>query len=155
MASSSRLKPGEKGKIRVSVNVQGKSGVVFKSIRVYTNDPNINVTSLTVTMIVKDKLHIKKHEAKAIFFGECKNCHVDRGTGKTGIELFISDCIMCHESGKSAMSIKEMQNKPKEYLIRSIEDGVIKTSMPGWHIKNNGPLTAEEIRSLVSAIKQN
>jgi hypothetical protein len=39
MASSSQIKPGEKGSITVSVNVQHYSGAVAKEISVYSNDP--------------------------------------------------------------------------------------------------------------------
>ncbi len=39
MASSSRIKPGEKGLITAAVNVQHYSGVVSKEILIYSNDP--------------------------------------------------------------------------------------------------------------------
>ncbi|OGW28163.1 MAG: hypothetical protein A2X59_13235 [Nitrospirae bacterium GWC2_42_7] len=155
MASSSHLKPGEKGKISVSVNNNGKSGNISKTIQIYTNNPKKPVTTISVAMRVKDRFHINKSEAKEIFNGECKSCHTDRGIGKKGLELFMADCIMCHERGKSAIPITEMQSKPKEYLIKSTADGVTNTSMPGWHLKNNGPLSDEEIESLVHIIKRN
>ena len=155
MASSSRLKPGEKGKITVSVDTKGKLGITTKSIQVFTNDPKKPVTYISLTMKIKDRLHNKTFAAKEIFRGECKSCHIERGRGKKGDELFRADCIMCHETGRSAVPISTMNQKPREYLIRAIRDGVANTSMPGWDIKNSGPLSQEEIDSLVSLIKPN
>lgn len=54
MASSGRLKPQERGKISVSVDVRGKSGNLTKTVQVYTNDPNKAVTTLSVKMFVKN-----------------------------------------------------------------------------------------------------
>ena len=39
MASSSQIKPGEKGRITATVNVQNYNGNVVKDIAVYSNDP--------------------------------------------------------------------------------------------------------------------
>jgi hypothetical protein len=58
MASSGRLKPGEKGKVSVSVNTRGKTGRLNKTVRVYSNDPKQPVTTLSVMMSVKNP-HLK------------------------------------------------------------------------------------------------
>jgi Protein of unknown function (DUF1573) len=58
MASSGRLKPQEKGRINVSVNTKGKSGMLSKAVQVYSNDPNQPVTTLSVVMAVKNP-HLK------------------------------------------------------------------------------------------------
>lgn len=154
MASSSHLKPGEKGKINVYVSTNVKTGDFSKTIQIFTNTPKNPVTIISVVLKVKDQLHIKKSEAKAIFTEQCKSCHVDRGEGKKGLELFMADCIMCHERGKNAMSITEMKKQPNEYLFKSTADGVVNTSMPGWHQKNEGPLSDDDIESLVNIIKR-
>jgi hypothetical protein len=39
MASSSQIKPGEKGSITATVNIQQYNGKVVKEISVYSNDP--------------------------------------------------------------------------------------------------------------------
>jgi hypothetical protein len=53
MASSSRLEPGEKGKISVSVNVAGRIGPMSKTVQVSSNDPKKPLAILTVRMNVK------------------------------------------------------------------------------------------------------
>ena len=154
MASSSRLGPQEKGKISVNINVKGKYGNIQKTIQVKTNDPANPVTVLSLTMQVRDRIHLSKFKAKEIFTGQCRGCHVERGNKKKGLELFRADCIMCHDSGKSASSILEMSKRSKEYLINAIRNGVEGSSMPGWSVKNSGPLGEEEIGSLVDLISK-
>ncbi len=39
MASSSHLKPGEKGKLTAKVDTNHRAGVIVKHVEVYTNDP--------------------------------------------------------------------------------------------------------------------
>jgi hypothetical protein len=153
MASSSRLKPGEKGDIDATVDITGKRGKIAKTIKVYTNDPATPVTVLSLKMDVIDTIHIGAFEAREIFSEKCKGCHVDRGRGKKGIALFIADCMMCHKQGKSASSSVKMGRKPKAYIRDAIRNGVAQTTMPGFFTKNGGPLTEEEIESLVNVIK--
>jgi hypothetical protein len=153
MASSSRLKPGEKGEIRVSVDVRGKQGYISKTINVYTNDPKEPVSTLTVKMYLKDRVHMDTYKATELFGEKCRECHVDKGRGMRGWDLFKADCFMCHNAGKNA-SLTEMSRKPEEYLIRIIRKGVDNTVMPGWEKRSGGPLDEDDIRSLIDLIKQ-
>lgn len=50
MASSGRLKPGEKGKLRMTVDIKGKTGPMVKTAHVYSNDPKIPDAVLTISM---------------------------------------------------------------------------------------------------------
>jgi hypothetical protein len=40
MASSSHLKPGEKGSLTASVDTRNRAGTTVKSVEVFTNDPD-------------------------------------------------------------------------------------------------------------------
>jgi hypothetical protein len=53
VASSSRLKPGEKGKIDAKIAISGKKGYISKSIRIFSNDPKKPVVSLTLKAEIK------------------------------------------------------------------------------------------------------
>jgi len=53
VASSGHLKPGEKGRISVSVDVRRKSGGLTKTVQVFTNDPKKAITTLSVRMFIK------------------------------------------------------------------------------------------------------
>jgi len=152
VASSSHLKPGERGKIQVTVDIRGKSGYISKTIQVYANDPKNPVTRLAVQMYIKDRVHLNHYKAKEIFSESCRDCHIDQGKGKKGRDLFMADCFMCHNAGRNT-SLTEMSKKPRAYLLRIIREGVDNTVMPGWGAKAGGPLDDAEIKSLINVIK--
>lgn len=152
VASSSRLKPGERGKIHVLVDIRGKSGYISKTIQVYANDPKNPVTKLAVRMYIKDRVHLNQYKATEIFSEKCRDCHIDQGKGKTGWDLFKADCFMCHNAGKN-VSLTGMSKKSREYLLRIIREGVENTVMPGWGTKAGGLLDDAEIKSLIDLIK--
>jgi hypothetical protein len=60
MASSSRLQPGEKGKITVTVDIRGRAGRVLKTVRVYANDPNKPVTTLSIRVHITDPMQMNQ-----------------------------------------------------------------------------------------------
>lgn len=153
MASSDRLKPGEKGKINVSVDIRGRLGKITKTITVYTNDPVKQATTLYIRMNIKDRAHLDRYAAGEIFGGKCRGCHVDQGKGKTGWDLFKADCFMCHNAGTNA-SLTAMSKKPREYLSKAIREGVDNTVMPGWYETNSGPLDEGDIESLLDLISR-
>lgn len=39
MASSSHLKPGDRGTITAKIDIRNRIGTIFKTVEVYTNDP--------------------------------------------------------------------------------------------------------------------
>ena len=151
MASSDRLRPGEKGKINVSVDVRGRLGKITKTITVYTNDPVKPAATLSVRMNIKDRAHLDRYAAGEIFGEKCRGCHVDQGKGKTGWDLFKADCFMCHNAGTNA-SLTEMSKKPREHLRKAIRGGVANTLMPGWHVESGGPFEDADIESLIELI---
>lgn len=153
MASSSRLKPGERGKIKISVDIRGKLGTIYKTVQVQTNDPGTPQATLGVRMVIKDRTHMKTYSASEIFSGTCRSCHVLQGKGKQGFDLFVADCVMCHASDKIASSLRDMQQKSGESIERAIREGVARTSMPGWDLRHGGPLREEEIGSLVDYLR--
>ena len=53
MASSARVKPGEKGAITVSVDTTARSGRLYKAVEVFSNDPARPKLTLTLTAIVE------------------------------------------------------------------------------------------------------
>jgi len=53
MASSSRLGPGEKGKITAKINIKDRAGSISKSVQVFSNDPKKHIVSLFLKAIIK------------------------------------------------------------------------------------------------------
>jgi len=137
----------------VTVDIRGKTGIISKTVRVYANDPAKPVTTLSVRMSIKDRVHLSQYKATDIFGEKCRSCHLDEGKGKKGFDLFRADCFMCHNAGKNT-SLTTMSKKPRDYLLRVIRQGIEGTVMPGWDMKGGGPLDEEEIKSLIDLITQ-
>jgi hypothetical protein len=53
VASSSRLKPGEEGKIGATVDIKGKIGFITKTVKVFTNDPKKPMVILVLKALIK------------------------------------------------------------------------------------------------------
>jgi hypothetical protein len=53
MASSSRLRPGEKGKITAKINIKDRAGSISKSVQVFSNDPKKHIVSLFLKALIK------------------------------------------------------------------------------------------------------
>jgi hypothetical protein len=54
MAGSSRLKPGEKGRIAVKVNTAGRKGSIVESVEVTSNDSLRPQVTLTIKAFVTE-----------------------------------------------------------------------------------------------------
>jgi hypothetical protein len=53
MVSSDHIKPGDKGKITAKIDIQGRKGVLSKSIRVFSNDPRNPTVTLALKATIK------------------------------------------------------------------------------------------------------
>jgi len=113
-----------------------------------------------------------------IFSGECATCHRDNGIGKMERELFDVDCAMCHGAPRfhvdaasemassgdksTAKSAAPSHDKPGPLLtnkslallgVSSIRDiianGKQGTTMPAFGQSKGGPLSDEQLESLV------
>ncbi len=54
MASSSQIKPNEKGTITVKVNTADRKGLIVENAEVMTNDPRHPLVTLTIRAYVSD-----------------------------------------------------------------------------------------------------
>lgn len=160
---TTRLNPGESTKLNISLDTSIKLGEVTKTIDVYSNDPVNPKTELLLKAVVKLP---KGQEGMAgsfevsdplvLFKGECKTCHVDRGVGKTGQQLFIADCGMCHgpdgQGGVSPPLIELDYSEPavRDYVRKIIANGSPNSpTMPPYSKAKGGPLSESQIDSLV------
>lgn len=153
MVSSDHLIPGEQGEIKVVVHTKGRKGKLSKNIFVFSNDPQTSSVTLTLSMNVKDPNHTRDYPAEAIFDKPCSGCHVDRGKGKTGAELFNAVCLICHKNGSRRSNFSKFKNMDESELRSVIFSGVTKTKMPGFSWKESGFLTDSEIDSIIKYIK--
>ncbi len=66
MASSGRLKPGEKGKLTAKIDTHNRSGLTTKSVEVFTNDPERPKVVLMLKADIEGQEHPKASQQKAV-----------------------------------------------------------------------------------------
>ena len=140
------------GHITAKTDISGKKGLFKKRITVFSNDSR---NPRVILSIAANVIH-RGTGGKTIFDPECSSCHVEPGKGKLGTELYEAICAYCHgcgENGKSALGLLKMGVKEKRYIERAIADGIPRSPMPGFSRKCGGPLSKEEITSLVEYIR--
>lgn len=165
---------GDADTLKAQLDTEDKFGIIRKEILVKTNDkanPEIQLVIEANVIEHPDKVIMAEMRAKAgksasIFEGECRTCHVDRGVDKFGKELYAASCQMCHgpagiEDGKqhpgTIFSTQWLTAMPAEILKERIAEGTPdpkkKGMMPGFQTEFGGPLTKDQVSSLVAYMK--
>ena len=158
--SSKSIEPGKNASLTVKIEPDAKEGPIEKTITIATNDPNRPLAVLKVRAEIQRDLHQMSSLAKekSIFSQECRSCHVDKGAGKKGNELYQADCAMCHGSLEERDHVRAL-NGPRlaedfDELRAMIARGNRRGTMPGFAKAADGPLTEAEIDSLVDLFKR-
>lgn len=153
-ASTGPYHPGESGFIDVTYDSRAKIGFVYKEVNVYSNDPN-SPANLSIQGVVLLEQHPTKSVGDVLFKDSCAECHSIPGKDKTGKKLYDSVCALCHDfpqsAGKPALSgdRTQLSRLSRRELKKIITKGVSKTSMPAFGEKFEGPLTKEQIQSVI------
>ncbi len=139
---------------------RAKEGLVEKAVTVATNDPTGPLQTIKVRAEVQPDLHQMSamDMSKSIFSKECQSCHVDKGAGKMGMELYQADCAMCHGSldvadHKHALNGPVLAKDLGE-LRKTIALGNGRDTMPGFSAAAGGPLSEPQIDSLVDLFRK-
>jgi mono/diheme cytochrome c family protein len=89
-----------------------------------------------------------------VFKGDCASCHVHRGEGKYGQELYQADCAICHESEHRATMVPDLHalKTPTnfEFWRTWITHGKPGSLMPAFSTVDGGPLSDMQIASLAN-----
>lgn len=156
MVDKKILGPGDSANLKVTFNPQGKSkGKVDKTVWITTNAGKDSVTiSAEITMLHKGEMMTVTN----IFEGDCRKCHVDKGVGKFGRELYNASCLMCHSPSPNSHAphlgrMKAEQAADTTYY-RFIAHGKHGTNMPAYAQSRGGPLTEKQIQSLVTLLTE-
>lgn len=156
------LKPDETTELAIMIDTAMKQGDVTKKVQISSNDPRHPITAVTLKMHVKNRHSASGGTGIAkIFTSEkCTSCHVDKGVGLAGKELYEADCAMCHgKDAKGAVGgalvYGDYNNETYAKHIKKVICYGSKThqSMPGFLDKAGGPLLEEQIDSLVAYLK--
>lgn len=161
-----KIEPGTGGEIPVTMNVAGKTGLIQKNVTVNTDHgPKILTVKVNVTppnaaapavagpMNRSLNQELAKADRQAIFKGDCASCHVEKGRGRLGKDLYAASCGICHDAEHRADMVPDLRNLKHDtnadYWKTWISLGKPGTLMPGFSQSEGGPLTQLEINSLV------
>ncbi len=162
--SSETIPPKGEIEVKVEVNTLGKKGLFFKKIDFFymaDNMPYMTRAVIKFTLAPPLPGHEKKDgkQLQATIFGDkCKSCHAESGKGKKGAPLYVAVCSQCHgkmAQGKTACPLGDLSYR-KEYTLQEIKEriskGDIEKGMPAFAKKEGGPLSVEQIDSIVHYI---
>jgi cytochrome c5 len=152
------LAAGAKGSFSAVVDFQGKAGRLLKTLHV---DSAAGGQMLTMMIDIPETEESRRArnqqmafmDRQAVFRGACASCHVAPTVGKTGAELFQAACGICHQASHRASMVPDLtivrEPRDAEFWRRWIAEGKDRTLMPAFARERGGPLTAEQIASLV------
>jgi len=158
-----KIASGGTGQIPVNMNVQGKSGMVMKTVTVHTDKgqkplmvkatiPQPEAQPMTALDRERNQL-LAKADRQAIFKGDCVSCHVQPVIGKVGKELYTTACGICHEAEHRATMVPDLHNLPNDtdadYWKLMVTMGKPNTLMAAFAQSQGGPLSDMQISSLV------
>jgi mono/diheme cytochrome c family protein len=157
------LEPHKDGKIEVTVNLAGKSGTIFKTVTVVsTNAPK----TLTVKVNIPENPEMARSrnqqaalaDRQAVFRGDCARCHVEPAKDKTGQQLYVVACGICHDAEPRATSVPNLHAlnhwTDSNYWKAWITTGKAGTMMPGFSVTQGGPLSDEQIASVAQYLSE-
>lgn len=158
------ISPGTNAQIKVSVNLAGKNGMIFKTVNVSTDRGSktltlkINILPAPVpTMTDADRIRaqaLAKVDRQAVFKNDCAACHVKPGEGKYGKALFDAVCSICHESPNRASMVPDIHALKiptnEDFWRTWITHGKPGSLMPAFSTAEGGPLNDMQIASLAA-----
>lgn len=167
--SKTVIAPGDFARIDVELDTSIKLGQIRKQLTVKSNDPKRPSLPLFLVGEVMPKkmeghaqITLAPEDKLVLFKGECATCHVQAGKGKTGKALFQADCAMCHgmngQGNHNAGPTLLGGNYEDEAYVAGVRKIIAEGSpntpqMPPFSKKFGGPLTDDEIDSLVSFLQ--
>lgn len=154
------IPPGGESRLKVTFNSNNKgAGHITKTVTITSNtDPPTTVVTIEGTIVVDPSQHkTTMMHLDGIFKGDCAKCHVEKGVGKFGAELYAADCAVCHgpKSEKKpgpTLTSNQMLSHGAVQLERIIRHGLRGTNMPAFTTRELGPLSDEQIGSVVEYI---
>jgi mono/diheme cytochrome c family protein len=159
------IQPGSNGVIKLSVNLAGKSGTLFKTVNV-TTERGKKVLLLRINILPPPPvpemteaqrqagIAAAKIDRQAVFKGDCASCHLPKVEGKYGQQLFEAICAICHEAKNRGTMVADLRNikdpTSEEFWRAWITAGKAGTLMPAFATSQGGPLNDLQIASLAA-----
>jgi mono/diheme cytochrome c family protein len=162
---------GRRGLVLKSVQVTSSAGVKALVVRANLPEPAATPFSqltnqsvaLTKTSPPVDpealqvrarNLQVALGDRQAVFKGGCARCHAEPAHAKAGRELYLAVCGICHEAAPRLPMVPDLRQCPglgtRDSLRQTIALGKPATLMPGFARSEQGPLSDEQVLSLVA-----
>ncbi len=157
-----RLPAGTNAQFEVVADLRGKRGLFSKMVYVYTSQGfkalNVKVSvpepALSPAAERMRNLQVSVADRQAVFRGDCARCHSAPAAGKQGRELFGAVCGVCHEAERRATVVPNLRAlkhpTDADHWRNWITHGKAGTLMPAFALTEGGPLSPEQIDSLVA-----
>lgn len=156
---------GANGQIGLSVNLAGKAGTLFKTVKI-TTDKGQKDLILRINILPPPPMPemteeqrfagiaAAKVDRQAVFKGDCASCHLKKVEGKYGQQLFDAICAICHEATPRATMVPDLANLQiptnEEFWRAWITAGKAGSLMPAFATSQGGPLNDLQIASLAA-----
>ena len=159
------IPPGSNGTIKLSVNLAGKAGTLFKTVNVTTEKGKkdlllrINIAPPPPVPEMTEEqraagIAAAKVDRQAVFKGDCASCHLPKVEGKYGQQLFDAICAVCHQAKDRATMVPDLANlqvpTSEEFWRAWITSGKAGSLMPAFASSQGGPLNDLQIASLAT-----
>lgn len=160
-----QIPPSSNGQIKLTVNLQGKAGTLFKTVNV-TTDHGKKDLILRINILPPPPMPemteeqrnagiiAAKADRQAVFKGDCASCHLKKVEGKYGQQLFDALCAICHEAQNRATMVPDLANlqipTSDEFWRTWITAGKAGSLMPAFATSQGGPLNDLQIASLAA-----
>lgn len=157
------IEAGKESSFRATLDFAGKDGTVSKTIAVQSA---AGAQTLRVTVVIPDTEESRRMrnvraaavDRQAVFKGACAACHVAPGVGKLGPDLFSASCGICHTAEHRASMVPDLmvakQVRDEAFWRKWITEGRVGSLMPAFAQGHGGPLTAQQIDSLVEYVSK-
>lgn len=157
--ASKSVQPRGAADFEVTMDTTMKLGPITKVILVSSNDPVHPQVKISVAANVDPHQGIATEGPSMLFSAKCSSCHVQRGIGKSGEDLYLADCAMCHgfradgATGPTLVGPNLEDKVVRARMRKVIADGGTTPAMPGFIKQAGGPLTSDQIDSLVQYLR--
>jgi len=156
---------GGTGQFNATVDIAGKTGILFKYAIISTDKGtknlllrvNIPPPPPVAPMSEEERargIAAAKIDRQAVFKGDCVTCHAKNVEGKYGQELFAQVCAVCHEANPRASMVPDLHNlkdpTSEEFWRAWITSGKPGTLMPAFATSQGGPLNDMQISQLAA-----
>ncbi len=154
---------GGHGEFGLTVNLAGKTGMLFKTVN-FKTDRGWKQLILKITIqppVMRTQtdaeraqsMLLAKADRQAVFRGDCATCHVKPGDAKYGQPLYAAVCAICHDAKDRASMVPDLHNIKSptnmDFWQTWIAHGKAGSLMPAFSTSDGGPLSDMQIMSLV------